>query len=113
VRNLIGAPILDSVSGLQDIDAYVAHVGTLQHKIGWLTNANGIVHGPTTELTKMESSAYSCERASAPMIIPPAHVVDVSVDSPRGPGYFDYRIVDTSMIVEGIVSILKSRSVYA
>ena len=41
VRNLLGRSILESVSGLLDIDAYIAHAGTLQHKVAFLSLEKG------------------------------------------------------------------------
>ena len=107
VRNLIGTSLLESIQQLQDVDVYFAHIGTLQHKIGWFTRSKGIMHGPTAELTRMESATYSSEEADPPIAIRVSNVVDVPVDTQRGAGFYDYNIVDPSAIAAQIAGLLE------
>ena len=44
IQTTIGEPIVHSMVYTQIIDCYLAHHGSLQHKIGWLSNAPGLVH---------------------------------------------------------------------
>jgi hypothetical protein len=41
---LVGCGILDSIALASLADAYFCHHGTVQHKIGWLTDVPGMVH---------------------------------------------------------------------
>lgn len=106
VHNTVGTTLLESLGSLQSINAYVAHIGTLQHKLGWFTSAGGIVHGPTAELARMESATYSFQIGHPPASIKSTDVVDIPVDHPRGSGFFDYKIINASTIVQQLSDIL-------
>lgn len=106
VRNLIGLPILISLLGVRDIDAYVAHVGTLQHKLGFFSDAVGIVHGPREQLQNREGGAYQSEAGKAPLFISPSSVSDIAVQSPRGPSFYDYKIVNHREPIDLLKGIL-------
>lgn len=43
--SLIFEPIDTFIQYAQYVDFYISHVGTLQHKLGYFSNANGVVHG--------------------------------------------------------------------
>lgn len=45
IRVNVGSPMLESVLYSRRIDAYLAHHGSLQNKIAWLSNKSGVVHG--------------------------------------------------------------------
>lgn len=109
VRNLVGMSTLESIHGLSDVDAYFAHVGTLQHKIGWFTAARGIIHGPQAALSALDSSAHSTEVGSPPVIMNKEDVADIVVDTSRGPGFYDYEIRDVSAVVSMLNEILVAR----
>lgn len=91
---LIGAPMLASLAALAGIDAYIAHVGTLQHKLGFFSGAPGIVHGPRLQLAAPEGGAFQSEVGRAPAFLPPEAVRDLGPPPARGPGYADYEITD-------------------
>jgi hypothetical protein len=105
-RNLIGTSILESMRGIQDVDAYVAHVGTLQHKLGWFSGARGIAHGPRRELVRMEAGAHSSEMSRPPLFVAKEDVVDIPVENRRGPGFYDYEIRNIARIADAIDRIL-------
>lgn len=110
VRNLVGERLLASVSGLQDIDAYVSHVGTLQHKIAFLSGRPGVIHGPTAQLAAVETGHYSTEAGVAPRVLDPACVEDIGLSTGRGARFDDYRIVDPGRIANMLLEILAERA---
>lgn len=108
LRTTIGMSMLDSIASLQDTDVYFAHVGTLQHKLGFLTSAAGIIHGPKEQLLSRNPGTYQVASGKVPAFIDPNAVEDVDVAGPRGRGFNDYRITDTSHIIELLLSALRS-----
>jgi hypothetical protein len=44
--NLNGCSLYESIVYARDMNVYISHVGTLQHKVGWFSIAEGIVHMP-------------------------------------------------------------------
>lgn len=50
VINLSGLAMPEVIHLGRLADYYVSHAGSLQHKVGWLHNGAGFVHGNTTEL---------------------------------------------------------------
>jgi hypothetical protein len=78
IINLIGGSILDAIVWAHAIDVYVSSHGSLQHKVGWLTNKPGIIH---TNQTLLENpSAYiwaAAENGLRPRYVRPAAVDDV------------------------------------
>jgi hypothetical protein len=51
VFSLIGRPLLEIPAFAPIADCYLAHHGSIQHKIGWLGQCPGLVHGNRTVLT--------------------------------------------------------------
>jgi hypothetical protein len=104
--DLVGTPMLASVGAVARVDAYLAHVGTLQHKIGFLSGARGVVHGPRRQLVELDGGAFQSEVGYAPCFLPAGAVRDIPSDTPRGPGFFDYEITDTDAICDRLAAIL-------
>jgi hypothetical protein len=105
-RSLVGSAMLSSILGLQDIKAYFSHVGTLQHKIGFFSDAKGVVHGPSDQLRSPEGGGYLSEVGFGPTLLDASSVRDVPVQSARGRGYYDYEIIDVGQCVELLRTIL-------
>jgi hypothetical protein len=74
---LIGCSILDSIGVASLADAYFCHHGTVQHKIGWLTDVPGIVH---------------CNRRT--LALHPARWVGAKVENGVEPRYLDEAFVE-------------------
>jgi len=106
VRNLVGESMLGSIAGLQGIAAYVAHVGTLQHKLAFLTGAHGLIHGPSAQLASVESGHYAAQTSAAPVVLSPAAVEDIAVTSDRGDRFNDYVITDIDAVVRALRQLL-------
>jgi hypothetical protein len=106
VRNLVGKSIFESLAGLCGVSAYLAHVGTLQHKLGWFTNAKGIIHGPPAELARLEVAYYSSEVGESPVSILHDDVEELRVDTGRGEGFHNYEIRNSLNIIRVLDEIL-------
>ena len=104
--NVIGLSIRESLAHLAGIDAYLAHVGTLQHKLGFFTDAGGVVHGPTAQLQTIEGGSFLTEVGRAPLFLPPGAVEDVPVESARGTRFYDYRIRDLDAVADRLRDLI-------
>jgi hypothetical protein len=84
VKSLVGAPLLEAIAWSEAADFYIAHHGTLQHKIGWLANAPGIVHaGDNLERHIERHAAFTAREAG----VPPVYVFGKAArDDTRDPG---------------------------
>lgn len=102
VRNLIGCSMLQSIAGLLDIDAYFAHVGTLQHKIAFFSLAGGLVHGPAHQLAHIETGSFLNEAGIAPEFLSPSMVTDIEEPSARA----SYRISDLESCTQSMMAII-------
>jgi hypothetical protein len=51
IHTTIGQPIAHSFAYMRIIDCYLAHHGSLQHKVGWLSGAPGVVHSNSMVLS--------------------------------------------------------------
>jgi hypothetical protein len=109
VRNLVGYGASESLLGVADIDAYFCHVGTLQHKLGFFSDARGVVHGPTHQLANPETGPYHTETGHAPLFLSADAVSDVPLDTNRGAGFYDYKITDYRQVIQLLHSCLKER----
>ncbi|MGH9955847.1 MAG: hypothetical protein ACREBC_01805 [Pyrinomonadaceae bacterium] len=107
IANTIGRALAESLDDLEGAHAYFAHVGTLQHKLGLLVGIPGVVHGPSSQLRAPEGGPFSSQFGEPPTHLPPEAVEDVHAASDRGPGFDDYRIVDTSWAVHGLRRMLQ------
>jgi hypothetical protein len=96
----VGNGMLKSIGGIQGACVYFSHIGTLQHKVAWFTGARGVVHGPKSEISRLDSNWFSCEGVEPPFHINQNDIEDVPVDTNRGPGFFDYRISNVENIID-------------
>lgn len=99
VGNTIGSGISSSLSALSSIDAYVSHVGTLQHKLAFLTGKPGVVHGPTRQLRFPDSGHFSSEIGSAPLLLAPESVRDIQGANEIAGGFSDYEITNVRDLI--------------
>jgi hypothetical protein len=106
VANVVGLSLFESIEYIRNVDIYFSHVGTLQHKISWFSNARGVVHGPKAELSRMESSYYACSNCDIPLFVNENDVLDADSEHSRGPRYADYRIINTAKLIENFRKIL-------
>lgn len=102
IGNLIGRSMIESIEAMGCVDAYMSHVGTLQHKLGFLTKASGVVHGPRAQLEKIDTGAYQTETGLIPHFLSQNSVEDMPTQSDRGAGFSDYRIVNVDGLTQAI-----------
>lgn len=105
--NLIGSGLSESIAALQNVTAYVAHVGTLQHKIAFFVKCGGVVHGPSDQLKNLEAGPYYCESGVAPKFLDPAAVADIPGDYDRGNRSADYEIIDVDALIRELLIVLR------
>jgi len=75
VHHVIGAPLIDSFVIAQHCHYYIANHGTIQHRLGWFSNAAGLVHANRVTI---ESGKGSFATAAARECGPPVKYVDAS-----------------------------------
>lgn len=107
VDNLIGLSMRESIGALRSIRGYLAHVGTLQHKLGLFAGTGGVVHGPSPQLRGIESGPFQSEVGTAPRYLPPEAVQDAPIDTARGERFHNYRIADTQTLVAMMLEVLE------
>jgi hypothetical protein len=110
VCNTIGRTMSESLRMLAKIDAYISHVGTLQHKLGFFTGARGIVHGPKDQLMNIDAGHFSTEYGFGPLFLSPGSVRDIAMNTNSNPMRNDYEIIDTTDLVEKLNYILDFRT---
>lgn len=107
VDNLIGLSMRESIGALRSIRGYLAHVGTLQHKLGLFAGTGGVVHGPTPQLRGIESGPFQSEVGTAPRYLPPEAVEDAPIDTARGERFHNYRILGTDTLAAMMQEVLE------
>ena len=107
VDNLIGLSMRESLGALRSIRGYLAHVGTLQHKIALFADAGGVVHGPTPQMSGIESGPFQSEVGSAPRFLPAAAVEDAPGKTARGERFQSYRITDPEIMAAMMQEVLE------
>jgi hypothetical protein len=72
VISLVGNTLRESVLWAREVDAYLTPVGTTQHKIGWFTEAPGLIYaspGLASISPDVRPGAYESERAALPRYV--------------------------------------------
>jgi hypothetical protein len=80
IVNIIGSSIFDANVWAHFIDVYLSPYGTVQHKVGWLTNKPGIIH---TNRKLLEGSAKYVW-AAIENAVKPRYVKRTCVEDVRG-----------------------------
>jgi len=106
IDNLIGLSMRESLGALRSIRGYLAHVGTLQHKLAMFTGSGGVVHAPTPQLSRIESGPYQSEVGAAPRYLPVTAVTDAPVENSRGERFHNYRITDMDALTNMMATVL-------
>ena len=81
VYDIVGCMIYEAIVWAYAIDLYLAHKGTLQHKVGWTANKPGIVHSnkkATTAPIQWNPALWARENSLAPILIPEHYITDVT-----------------------------------
>lgn len=80
IHSLIGAPLLDCLLHTRVADGYLAHHGSVQHKIGWLADCPGVIHANRLVLSNplfREPTLAARPGAPVPIYLDPSQVRDV------------------------------------
>lgn len=78
----VGLPLWQSFQLVQDVDGYVVHDGTTQHKIGWLRpDLPGLVHGPRQRNVGQGYIWHPVDSGTPAVYFPPGSIVDHKPDS--------------------------------
>ncbi|MBE9039620.1 hypothetical protein IQ235_02265 [Oscillatoriales cyanobacterium LEGE 11467] len=80
VYNTVGCPLYESIVWAHNIDFYLTHHGTIQHKVGWTANKPGVVHTNTTILKLpllSKPGTWERENGIVPVFVPERYVVDI------------------------------------
>lgn len=75
--------LINSIALAANADYYVAHAGTIQHKIAWVHNTPGYIHTCSAGLTESARRWYAdqVERGTIPSIAPKDLISDTSPSS--------------------------------
>jgi len=106
IFNIIGDSISDANVWAHAIDVYVSPYGTLQHKVGWLTNKPGIVHSNQKLLENPPRYIWTAvENAIRPHYVRRVAVADVLNIQEKGTIY--RQVSDLNEIGAGIQAAIK------
>ena len=86
VRVNVGGTIPESVLFARIVDCYLAHHGSLQHKIGWIANCPGVVHSNADDLRGTYGKHRAClarNNAVAPTYLDPRAVTNAGGAVPK------------------------------
>jgi hypothetical protein len=99
VASTVGRRMLASLKMILAADAYLAGVGTLQHKLAFFADLRGVAHGPSRSLREPDTGHYSIEAGHAPLFLPPDWVEDDPHSSPHEERR-DYRVVNLGGVAQ-------------
>ncbi len=79
ILKAVGLTILDSILLAHHADFYICHHGTVQHKIGWMTDAAGVVHSNprTLAINPGPWVALQAGHERTPIYFPPGLIGEV------------------------------------
>ncbi|TSH98684.1 hypothetical protein FOZ76_02755 [Verticiella sediminum] len=117
ITSLVGRSLSETVAYARHIDAYVSPLGTTQHKVGWFTEAPGIVYtspGFVAGPVEKRVGAWEAEGSQVPLYI----VGDV-VDEGERRNFSDMRLhlqnvqLDPEIIADELLKLLLERGISA
>jgi len=107
----VGCGIHESIVWADQIDLYICHHGTLQHKVGWIANKPGVVHTNRvthTMINEVEQATFARENAVIPVYINPDFVKDVTIEYNDGRKNLHNYDLDWKVIFRELRPILSS-----
>jgi hypothetical protein len=107
VDNLVGLSMRESLGALRSVRGYLAHVGTLQHKIALFSGTGGVVHGPVPQMSGIESGPFQSEVGIAPRFLPATAVADAPGKNARGERFQSYRITNPEIMATMMQEVLE------
>lgn len=113
VVSMVGNTLRESVLWAQETDAYLAPYGSTQHKIGWFTDAPGIVYAPPIFTQEQLDGSPACtvaEIAATPELL---HGQPVSAGARRGiyrsREAFSNITLDVAKVADRLTALLERR----
>ncbi|MEB3190842.1 MAG: hypothetical protein VKL42_10915 [Snowella sp.] len=107
IYNTVGCSLYESIIWANSIDFYLAHHGTIQHKVGWLANKPGIVHSNTKTLKSSHHYIENArEKGIKPIYIHPRYVQDVQLNISDPRNNLDNYQVDWQVLQQYLLEVI-------
>ena len=107
IYNTVGCSLYESIIWANSIDFYLAHHGTIQHKVGWLANKPGIVHSNTKVLNSSHHYIENArEKGIKPVYIHPRFVQDVQLNISDPRNNLDNYQVDWQVLQQYLLEVI-------
>jgi hypothetical protein len=107
IYNTVGCSLYESIIWANSIDFYLAHHGTIQHKVGWLANKPGIVHSNTKVLKSSHHYIENArEKGIKPIYIHPRYVQDVQLNISDPRNNLDNYQVDWQVLQQYLLEVI-------
>jgi glycosyltransferase involved in cell wall biosynthesis len=105
--NASGLTILESILLAHAADFYICHHGTVQHKIGWMTDRPGVVHSNprTLSIDPAPWVALQAGHERAPVYFPPALIGDAPVAEDTGDPQTKSRLFENYVFLDVAASV--------
>ena len=113
ICNISGIDLPSAIAVGGSCDYYVCHYGTLQHKIGWLHNIPGMLHGPLSRGPQSESiwsrwHGAQVEGGALPDIVP-QRLIFTDNESRKKSWNLNYRFTDAEQTAIFVVELMQAR----
>ena len=113
ICSISGIDLLSAIAIGGCCDYYICHYGTLQHKIAWVHNIPGMLHGPHTRGPESESIATRWHAGQVdggvlPDIVPQRLII-TDHESRKNPWDLDYRFSDPDQVAEFVADLMQAR----
>jgi hypothetical protein len=112
IFNTVGCSIFETNVWAHAIDIYLAHHGTIQHKVGWLANKQGIVHSNQKVLKNPYNYVGKAREFGIPPIyISHIHVKDTKIEGKEANdlrGDLDNYDLDWTVLYDEVLKLTKS-----
>jgi hypothetical protein len=109
ISSASGTAITDAIAVAGTCHYYICHSGTLQHKVGWLHDIPGVIHGPDNLHSSRLWHARQVEDGITPGQMPMEFIAP-STTPPTGsslPRNVNYAIADVDRAADAIVGAMK------
>ncbi|MBB2203207.1 hypothetical protein [Gluconacetobacter tumulisoli] len=120
IINACGFDIIDSIFISHHVNFYICHHGTVQHKIGWLTDTPGIIHSNTRTIKTRPGPwvALQAGLESIPEYFPEYLIEDLAIpdtDTSSDPEFFSrlfdaYRFSDLAAATAFVIDRLEKNA---
>jgi hypothetical protein len=114
ICNVSGIDLPSAIAIGERCDYYICHYGTLQHKIAWVHNIPGMLHGPHSRGPKSDSvsarwHAAQVEDGTLPDVVPPSMISTEDAESRKKSWNLNYSFVDAEQAALFVVDLMQAR----